>query len=526
MAISNTPSPLSNIIAAKTYNAAWFSGSTKELQITAAIAAAATDGALYVYVPANMLPYTAASVTFNTTIRMICEGGDPSSIDVRAYGADSTGVLDSTVAMQVAHNTGLIVHYPSGTYRFSSITGINSGGIIGDGPGNTILISTDVTAGACIKFTGRLPVGGINNANGISNISTFRDFILCGATAKVAGAGIQVSPPAGESSDLFFENIVFQTLPICIDFVAASLWRVVGCIFNGATVAGIQVSNTNSQDSGDVFVIGCIFQGAIGVSGPCILYKSAAGLKVEGCKMNGGTYGLLVQWTGTGSGDLVFWGNSVENMSVSGVRLTRVAAAVFHNIQIIGNEFSLCTDTITSDVASAILTLSISGNIISQNVAGTTTGITLNGVTGLNIEGNIFRGNGGTPVGINLTSCTGVDIGINTWIGITTNTIITTCTSLIDHNVYFGSTVTVTATYTTAFALPATPGFWEVYTYIAAAGVGGAATARFGTDGTSLYRIGGENGASVQLIATGLNVQVWQNTGVGQTVNWEYRRVA
>ena len=74
MSIPQTPSPLSNILASKTYNAAWFSGATVESQITAAIAAAVTDSALYVFVPANMLPYTAGLVTFNTAVKVVREG--------------------------------------------------------------------------------------------------------------------------------------------------------------------------------------------------------------------------------------------------------------------------------------------------------------------------------------------------------------------------------------------------------------------------------------------------------------------
>lgn len=527
MSIPQSPSPLSNIIAAKTYNAAWFSGATKEAQITAAIAAALADGALYVYVPANMLPYNASQVVFSTSIRMIAEGTNPAEVDVKAYGADPNNgavIADSIASLQAAHNTGNLVWYHKGTYKFSTGLSFSSGGISGDGAGSSVLLSTDITASQIITYTGRLPIGGISPI-GVSNIPVFTNFMLEGTVAKVAGAGIQIAPPAGESSGANFENVVFQSLPIDIDFVAASLWRILSCVFNGFTIAGVQVANTNSQDSGDVFIIGSIFQSAPG-NGPCVLYKSAAGLKIEGCKMNGASYGVLIQWTGTGSGDFIFWGNSVENMSVAGFAMTRVGGSILHNVQVIGNEFSLCTNTITSDANSFILTLIIADNVISQNVAGTTTGITLTSITGLTIEGNIFRGNGGTPVGINLTSCNGVDIGINTWIGMTTNTIITTCTNLIDHNIYQGSTVTITATYTNAFALPATPGFYEVYTYITGAGVGGAATGRFGTDGVNLFRVGGENGASVQLIATGLFVQVWQGTGAGQTVNWSYRRVA
>jgi len=150
MAIPQTPSPLSTIVTAKTYNAAWFSGATKEAQITAAIANAATDGALYVYVPANMLPYNAALVTFNSTIRMIREGGSQMDFDMKAYGAAGDGTQDDTVAGQtaLAHASavasgagtgGAKVIQPPGTYKWTSqpvVTG--SVKIIGAGNASSI----------------------------------------------------------------------------------------------------------------------------------------------------------------------------------------------------------------------------------------------------------------------------------------------------------------------------------------------------------------------------------------------------
>lgn len=98
MSIPNTPSPLASVIAAKTYNANWFSGATKEAQITNAISSAFMDGALYVYVPANMLPYNASLVTFNAAIKMLAEGGSGEGFEVIAYGADSTGIIDASAS--------------------------------------------------------------------------------------------------------------------------------------------------------------------------------------------------------------------------------------------------------------------------------------------------------------------------------------------------------------------------------------------------------------------------------------------
>lgn len=141
MSIPQTPSPLSNILAAKTYNAAWFSGSTKELQITAAIAAAVADGAVAVYVPANMLPYDATAVTFNTSVKMTCEGADPGSYDVQAYGAAADFSADATAAINAAcaaacgpSFAGGKVKMRRGLYSISSTIQIpNNVWIIGDG---------------------------------------------------------------------------------------------------------------------------------------------------------------------------------------------------------------------------------------------------------------------------------------------------------------------------------------------------------------------------------------------------------
>ncbi len=73
MAIPQTPSPLAAVVAAKTYNAQWFSGNTPEAQITNAIAAAALDGStqaapIYVFIPGSMRGCNPGLVTFNANV--------------------------------------------------------------------------------------------------------------------------------------------------------------------------------------------------------------------------------------------------------------------------------------------------------------------------------------------------------------------------------------------------------------------------------------------------------------------------
>lgn len=120
MAIPQTPSPLAAVVAAKTYSAQWFSGATKEAQIQAAINAAVNDGALYVFVTANMLPYNASLITFSNAIRMLRESGNPAVSDVLAYGAagdNSTNDTPSVVAAHQyvqAHGAG-VLYFPSNT---------------------------------------------------------------------------------------------------------------------------------------------------------------------------------------------------------------------------------------------------------------------------------------------------------------------------------------------------------------------------------------------------------------------------
>jgi hypothetical protein len=72
-------------------NAAVFPGANVPTQLNNAISAASAAGKHMVWIPKSMLPYAAASVSFNSTIQMVREGQNMEHIDVLAYGAFSDG---------------------------------------------------------------------------------------------------------------------------------------------------------------------------------------------------------------------------------------------------------------------------------------------------------------------------------------------------------------------------------------------------------------------------------------------------
>lgn len=67
-----------------------YGGATTEAKVTNTITAAKAAGATFVWVPASMLPYNSSLVAYDTSIRMIREGGNPAEWDVEAYGAGAS----------------------------------------------------------------------------------------------------------------------------------------------------------------------------------------------------------------------------------------------------------------------------------------------------------------------------------------------------------------------------------------------------------------------------------------------------
>lgn len=121
MSIPQTPSPLAAIIASGTYDMNWFSGSTPEAKVQAAINAAFADGAPRVLVHSS---YDASLIVFNANVKMVREGERWDVYDLTAYGAAGDGVTDDTAAVRawVGVGTNRHLYAPIGTYLVNPTT--------------------------------------------------------------------------------------------------------------------------------------------------------------------------------------------------------------------------------------------------------------------------------------------------------------------------------------------------------------------------------------------------------------------
>jgi hypothetical protein len=428
-------------------------GDVVEAVLSTTVATNVTNAVNVAYNP----PYTSSVVT-NVQAKLA------QTVSVMDFGAKGDGTTDDTAAMQAAHTTGKLVYYPAGTYKCTSGITITSGGIIGAGQSLTVISSTDTSSANIFKYTGQWVSPAFTNA------PLFRDFQLQCTTSKTSGAGIQVLPTSGESSYLFFENINFLNLPIGIDFVAASLWKVIGCNFLAYTIAGCQVANTNVADSGDSVISDCVFNNPY-TTGSGVFQKSSGGLRILGCKFLGGLHGYTLNLYGTTS-NLMIVGNSFENMTGEDISLAQITASTtFGNIVISGNEFGVGAKAIATDASNFITEMSITGNIINMGATGSNASIGLSTITDFVIDGNVFRSNSGVgSSAISLTSCTNGKIGVNTYsrlpnpIAIFTSTDIFvtkdaqqgTSTTLTTGWSAYGSlyqSPTTTVTFTTAFLI-------------------------------------------------------------------------
>lgn len=311
MAIAQTPSVLQAIIASKTYNAAWFSGSTIEAQIQNAINAAAADGALYVFVPANMLPYNATLVTFNTSVRMIREGGDFSVWDIEAYGASGDGVTDATIAIQAAisacsANFGGIVYLPQGVYNITSTILVSVSGVRLRGAstfynadvGGISNIGTQLSwqgaaSGIILKYA---PTTGASaqalKAVELSNVS------LLGNT--LAGIGLQVLSTQGSRfSDLWIRDCTIAGLDLNVVTPLGENGGVTRCLFERINIRqvaatagiGIRADGNAAASPSAANVSNCDF---LGIS---MLHSNGNGVDLTNCDSNR-FYGLNVNRVG------------------------------------------------------------------------------------------------------------------------------------------------------------------------------------------------------------------------------------
>lgn len=349
------------------------------------------------------------------------------SVSVLDFGADPTGVADSTAAMVAAHAAGKMVYYPAGNYHFNSDAGsivIPGGpggffgtGIIGDGGYQTFLTDTGAGSNDCFNYTGAVA-------------GRFENFQIRPLTSKAGGYGIRVGPASSEVSAMRFLQIVINGLPNCINFVAASRWTVLASQFYSFSGDGITVNNTNVADSGDSCVTNCDFENNNpGSNLACngIRQIASGGLKVTANKFNNLGIGYLLDLGASSTSDLLITGNSIENSHIAGVQLQRTSGgALFSNAVITGNQFLVNSTTtnsigiLTNNGAAFLARMIVNGNTFNVPDVGTSAAISIDWVTDPLVSDNVIRGpaSGTTSQAIVLgTHNTRAKVGVNTATG-------------------------------------------------------------------------------------------------------------
>jgi parallel beta-helix repeat protein len=364
-------------------------------------------------------------------------------VSVKDFGAVGDGVTNDTAAMQLAHNTGKLIYYPSGTYLFSTLT-FASGGIVGDGIGQTLLKSNTTLAEDGILYTGQsVDLSGQLAAP----TPMFRDFALEAVNVKTGGGGINFNPAAGENLFATIDSVKVFNFPISLKFTSASLWTVNNCKLLQYTHAGIQVENVNDPDRGDSQVTSCLFstnQASGNRYG--ILIHTSGGLKITGNKFIAGQSGIVLAYNGAvTTGDLLITGNSIENQANYAVYLSRDSGVSSYGaITITGNQIAIVGSGVEVDNTGAISQLTVSGNNISLT-SGAGYCVRLLACDIFNISGNNFIGNGGTPTGIVIAAASDFGkVGKNTYRTLTVPIDNQSSTTFVDRDEQVGSGVSVT----------------------------------------------------------------------------------
>jgi len=350
-------------------------------------------------------------------------------LNVKNFGAVGNGIVDDTSAMQAAHNSGRVIYYPAGNYKFSTLQ-IASGGLIGEGTasaafagtGATVLTSTDTTSADAILYTG-------NSATGGSPI--FRDFaLLVNQGRKSSGAGLRLSPNNPATNTLQaakIENVLIRYFPSLLVLENCSGFTIMNCKLFFYSVAAITLSNNLRPDCGDGSIYGCeIFNGngaQWASRGVGILQYNSGGLKISSNKFNGGLHGYLLNLTKQTS-DTLFLNNSFENISGVSIAFKNNANAAsnpvrYNNVVITGNQFSgNKRDIYFEQIANYYNlsywdTISISGNTF-YFPASTAPCIELASARAFFISGNSLNGNGTGAIPIQIdASCYNGSVGSN-----------------------------------------------------------------------------------------------------------------
>jgi hypothetical protein len=317
------------------------------------------------------------------------------AVSVKDFGAVGDGTTNDTAAMQAAHNTGKVVFYPNGRYKFTTIT-ISSGGIVGESKA-TILDSTDATTADLITYTGGDSTGLLVNELG----ALFSDFYLRvnTVTQKASGAGIKINPgTTNENYTSLITNVEVRNVPTSIFTTNSSFITISNCYFSFYSDYGIWEDNNVAafEDNGDNGIINnCFYTNR--PNGIGIKYRGGGG-RIIGNKINQGLIGIDISPLRSTSIVLIE-ANSIEGQTNACIRFfteAGAAATAFTQVTIIGNQINGYAATGSAiqilPTAYILYQLLISNNII-QFYTDLANAVDVRNTSDFIFSGNIVKGN-------------------------------------------------------------------------------------------------------------------------------------
>lgn len=193
------------------------------------------QGRQHVVLPASLLPYDAAQVSFEPSVRLLREGQRTSVHDVAAYGADPrSGSVDDAASVQAAVDAASSsvvrergrVHFPPGRFRVREPIRIANGvGVIVEGSG---------TLATIVEGPTRLPLFDVRERS-----VSFQHLTLDGR--GVASRAIEAgNARASENrARLFLDDVRIQDFQVGVDVYNFHSCRLVGCWFMNNRDAGL-----------------------------------------------------------------------------------------------------------------------------------------------------------------------------------------------------------------------------------------------------------------------------------------------
>ena len=459
-------------------------------------------------------PATAAEIALSVTPTNYYYPADP-YVDPRRYGADPTGIADSTVAVQTAMNVayqgagGLVWIGENCNFSCNSLT----------------LNMTSTLSHKGFRMVGSSPNGSCLTWRGSS--SYFLSFVGAGtptAEPLILENFTIIAPGVNTSTGLYLSNIAYFDIKnvyiyaFLVNLELAS--SLSGTVRGGAfTSGGTGIFCATGSGSGDNIVR---IQDALisGNSGWGVSYDGGAMLLLEGCDMEAN--GTHLTYT---SGGIYIGPNINSSIGYATIVIEKcwmesnLGSTILIAAPASGESFVAIRDTLTLSEDAGHAITATAGTLTIENSWSTTSNATWNLTASYLKLDNIIC--------YTLTDNSTDSVYINAQSSAAATPFKAPTAVLGTVRSGKSSQTCITATPTTLFtATVAVQGMYTVYAYIVSGGSNYVATGRFAYDGTNLVRMGGENGSLLTLTVSGTSVQATQSSGSTQSVVYIYELVA